>query len=324
MMQVLIYPPDIYNVEDKHIKQISSLGVSVAIANNREEVLDKIRYAEVLVCGNYNFSKDFLSKADKLKWVHALAAGVDGILPLIPPHIILTHSKGVQDENIAEQVLGYMLIHERLLDKTYNAQLSKKWILDEVISGHAGTAGELKGKVAVIVGLGGIGTRMSELFDVLGMRVIGIRKNTNQRPASVSEIYTPGNILETLKRADYVIVALPQTDETFKLFDKEKFDSMKTSAYFINIGRGATVDEQALIKALKSNKISGAALDVFEEEPLPNSSELWALENVFITPHSAGFTHDIMDRMTYLFITNLKSFLNNQKLPNLVDRSRGY
>jgi phosphoglycerate dehydrogenase-like enzyme len=156
------------------------------------------------------------------------------------------------------------------------------------------------------------------------MTVLAMVRDTSKKYPNVDELVTEGNIKELLNRSDFVVNAMPLTDNTFHFFNTEKFSHMKSSAYFINIGRGPVTNEKDLIHALNKKVIAGAGLDVFEEEPLPSHSPLWTMENVIITPHSSGSTPEYMNRVIDIFCKNLGAYIHKKEMPNVVDKKRGY
>jgi len=322
-MKLLVYIPTGFELNQQHLSKIKSVAdVEIKVAKSEEEIDMLIQDADILLCSNHTFSPNWLKNASKLKWINSIAAGVERILPAIEnSDVILTNSRGVHSIPITEQVLGYMIMHERKLDFALKAQLKKEWTLHEF---RHSTPGELYGKTALIVGLGKIGKRMAEIFKCMGMNVLAVKKDVSSSAENVDKIYRSSELKSALPNADYIIVALPHTTATHHLFGANEFASMKKTAFFINIGRGSIVDEPALEAALSKKVIAGAALDVFETEPLPNSSQLWSMNNVILTPHYAGLTPRYMDRAVDIFCKNFQAFLDKKPLPNLVDKQKQY
>lgn len=327
-MKISVFTAEKFRFEDKHIKLIVTVcpSATVTVAESEEELLSLLPETEVLVCGNYNYRMSWLYAAKKLKWIHSIAAGNEKIIPsLINKPIALTDSSGVHVIPIAEQVIGYMLMFERKLLAAVKSQERKQWAKDLNV-------GELNGKTALIVGLGAVGKGIAGLCKGLGMKVIATKRAADKAAAAavsslVDELYPAADTAELgkiLSVADYVVLSLPFTSETRHFFGKSKIAAMKRTAYLINIARGGVLDEEALISALKEKKIAGAALDVFETEQLPVESPLWEMENVIITPHNAGLTPYYMDRVVDIFCSNLKAYLENKPMPNLVDKGKGY
>jgi phosphoglycerate dehydrogenase-like enzyme len=176
----------------------------------------------------------------------------------------------------------------------------------------------------LLVGLGAIGQRTAQVAAALGIDVIGIRRNTARQVRDVQAIHSPEELLELLPQADFVVVTAPLTRETQGMIDERALRAMKESAYLVNIGRGGTIDESALIRALREGWIAGAGLDVFETEPLPESSPLWTMDNVIITAHYSGRTPRYEARAMAIFEDNLRRYVGGEPLRNVVDKQLGY
>jgi D-2-hydroxyacid dehydrogenase (NADP+) len=259
--------------------------------------------------------------APNLKWIHLMSAGANGLPEnILNSDIIVTNSSGVHPIPIAEHVFTFILMFSRKIDKTFRTQIKEEtWKRD-----RAGGQDELFGKTMTIVGMGQIGSRVAELGKAFGMKTLGIVRNPNRKEDGVDKIGGIGDIREFLKVSDFVVDCLPATPETKGLFDLKMFKKFKKGSFFVNIGRGDTVVEKDLIAALKTGLIAGAGLDVFEVEPLPDSSPLWKMDNVIITPHSSGWSPKYIDRMIEIFCKNLEAYLKKKPMPNLVDKKPGY
>ncbi len=321
-MKLIVSVPSGFRFSQQHMKKLKAAAdLDIVVAPNAEITKKEIASADVLFCNMTNFDPSWLDNAPNLKWIHTLSAGVDKFLPAIKGRsIMLTNSRGVHGINIAEHVLMMMLMHERRVMHAVSAQMRREWSLPWY---HENTPGELFGKTVIVFGLGKIGERLAEVCTALGMDVLGVK--TSPSPVDhVSRVYAIDEMHAVLPLADYVIVALPHTPATDRLFGREAFNLMKKSAFFVNIGRGKIVDEQALIEALQAREIAGAGLDVFETEPLPKESPLWSMENVIITPHNAGLTPHYMDRVVDILCENLKAYVEGKPLPTLVDPEKGY
>jgi phosphoglycerate dehydrogenase-like enzyme len=183
---------------------------------------------------------------------------------------------------------------------------------------------EIAGATVLVVGMGGIGLEFATRAKALGMEVIGIRENPGKGAGPADAVYGPGQIDELLPQADFVLLCTPVTPGTTGIINQERLNKMKFGAYLINVARGPLVDEAALVEALQQKRIAGAALDVFEEEPLPATSPFWSLDNVLITPHTAAVTEKLWDRHYELIVENLKRFLESKPLLNEVNKKRGY
>jgi D-2-hydroxyacid dehydrogenase (NADP+) len=311
----------------EHIGQIHGVLPNATVrvvAANEPAFTEYVMEADILIMSPLDHRNliDF-SKLPKLKWVHITAAGAtDTAARLQDSNIILTNSSGVHPIPIAEHVLGFMLMFSRQLTTSYAVQLNKKqWDQENIVSSLA----ELYKSRIGIIGFGRIGQRIAHLAKGFDMQTFALRHSDKQLPTEdVDKFYDEEDLAELLHVSDFVINCLPLTDKTADYFDRNKFAAMHKRAYFINIGRGGTVVEKDLIDALKQGTIAGAGLDVFREEPLPPTNELWKLKNVILTPHYAGWTPRYIDRVINIFCANFAAFLSGQPMPNAVDKSKGY
>ena len=290
--------------------------VTTDLAGAAEQIAD----SEILVAWGFNNIRPIYGKASRLRWIHALTAGVEA---LIFPEtqqgpVLISNSKGIHGVPMAEHVLGLMLSFTRQLPLFYRQQQQHLWQRPEISHLH-----EINGKTMAIVGLGAIGHEIAKKAKAMDMRVIAARREMTQEPF-VDRLYRPEQLLEMLAEADFVVVTLPLTDTTQNLFGREQFAAMKPSAYFINVSRGGVVQETQLIAALQEKKIAGAGLDVFVTEPLPATSPLWDLPNVIITPHLSAISPVYLDRALQLFADNLAAYLAEKPLPTLINKDRGY
>lgn len=307
-------------INEKYLDEIKRVAHSfeVVYAGSEDEAQKYISDTEIIVSFDADFFTSLINRAPKLKWVHLLSAGAD-TLPfdmLVEKNILLTNSKDVHKHQISQHVVGYMLMFERSLNVFIKNQMKKIWDRSVKVS-------ELTGKTALIIGVGSIGEEIARILREFGMIVLGVRKSG--KPSEyVDKMYKTDEICDAISASDYVISALPLTDETYHLIGEKQFSYMKSTSYFINIGRGKVVDQKALINALKNGAIKGAALDVFEEEPLPGDSPLWEMDNVIITPHMAGITPLYMQRAMEILKYNLNSYINGLELKNIVDLNKHY
>jgi len=307
-------------VNSKYIEEMQKIApqFNVICLDDKKDAYKYIKDTEVLVCFDGDADAEFIHNAENLKWIHLLSAGADA-MPfdvLKERKIILTNSKGVHKYQISEQVLGYMLLFERALNYFIRKQMNREWDKSVRVS-------ELYGKSVCILGVGSIGEEIARIAREFGMKTIGVRKSGNISQF-IDEMYTNDNMIYAVSKADYVICALPLTDDTYHLLGKDFFKNMKNDAVFINIGRGKVVDESSLIDALKNKTIRGAALDVFEEEPLSKESPLWDMENVIITPHTAGISPHYMERGIEIIKHNIKAYLGDGDFINRVDLEKQY
>jgi phosphoglycerate dehydrogenase-like enzyme len=255
--------------------------------------------------------------ARELQWVQASSAGVDAVLfpALVESEVRLTNARGIFDESIAECVIGLLLAFVVDLPGILDRQRERRWE-------HRYTD-RLGGSSLLVLGAGSIGRAIGRKAAALGMRVRAVAR-TSRSDGVFGEIAGIESLRELLGDADYVVNALPLTPQTRHLVGTLEFAAMKPSARFVNIGRGATVDEPALVAALQEGVIAGAALDVFEEEPLPASSPLWAMPNVIVLPHMSGDFRGNEVALVDLFLENFDRFEKGEPLLNLVDKRLGY
>jgi phosphoglycerate dehydrogenase-like enzyme len=280
--------------------------------------------AEVLFTSTV-IPSDIVGRAPRLRWVQLTAAGVEEMLDseLARSGVILTTASGIHAVPIGEYVMGTMLAFAKGLPEAMRAQAERTW--------RSYLAEELHGKTVGILGLGAIGGYVAKLAKADGMRVLAIRRSARRRAAGreagaldVDELLPPSDLPHLLSQADYVVIAVPLTPESRGLIGERELRTMRRTARIINISRGAVIDEAALVRALKEGWIAGAALDVFQEEPLPPDSELWGMDNVILTPHISGGTPVYMERAVALFCDNLRRYLAGEPLRNAVDLKRGY
>jgi D-2-hydroxyacid dehydrogenase (NADP+) len=280
--------------------------------------------AEVLFTSSV-MPPDIVGSAPKLRWVQLTAAGVEELLDseLARSGVTLATASGIHAVPIGEYVMGAMLAFAKRLPGATRAQAERRW--------RPYLAEELYGKTVGILGLGAIGGYVAKLAKADGMRVLAIRRSVRRRAArqkaaiaDVDELLPPSDLPYLLSQADYVVIAVPLTSESRGLIGERELRTMRPTARLINVSRGAVVDEAALVRALKEEWIAGAALDVFQEEPLPPDSELWGMDNVILTPHISGGTPVYMERAVALFCDNLRRYLAGEPLRNAVDLKRGY
>ncbi len=309
------------NMNEARLQRIRELvpDWNVICGKDRSNWESSLAEAEVAVGWRQELADTLRSGSSKLKWVQNWGAGVDH-MPLALLHdkgIAVTNASGVHPNPISETIVALMLALTRNIHKYVRNQMQRKW-------DHAGLRLEMHGKTVGIVGLGAIGTETAKIAKAFGMKVLGIRRSGKDGEYT-DAVYGPERLMEVLPQCDYVVVTVPLTDETRHMFGKRQFEAMKSSAFFINIGRGATADTNALVEALTNGSIAGAGLDVFEQEPLPDDHPLWGLENVIVTPHTSGSTEHYDERALDIFLTNLESYVKGKPLPlNRVTPDKNY
>ncbi|WP_425058077.1 Glyoxylate/hydroxypyruvate reductase A [Sporomusa carbonis] len=305
---------------DRHKQAIAAAAPDVnIIVCEEKDALQHMPDCHILVTWGSTEIRQLYLAAPNLEWVHALSAGVE---KLVFPEIqaadtILTNSKGIHGIPITEHVLAMMLAFSRGLNLTIRQQLAKNW--------KRVPAAELYEHTIAIVGLGAIGREIAKKAKALGMTVLASKQEMTTE-LFVDKLYLSDNdsLLEMLAQADFVVVCLPLTASTKNLISLPHFAAMKRSAYFINISRGAIINEADLITALEQKLIQGAGLDVFVAEPLPETSPLWDMPNVIITPHMAALSPVYLDRAIKLFSDNLTRFVQGREMINLIDKIKGY
>lgn len=266
--------------------------------------------------------EEAIQLAPRLKWIHRGAAGVEDLITptLRASDIILTNSSGVHAPNMAEHVMACMLAFARRLPKLLKLQHEHAWSGRRIIGVF-----ELTGQTVALIGLGDIGQAVATRAQAFGMSTIGVRRNPElPRPDGVETMMSIERLHEALGSAHHVVNTLPLTGATARLFDTAAFAAMRPGSYFYNVGRGKTVDTGALIDALESGRLAGAALDVTEPEPLPDDSPLWDMDNVIITLHTAGRTPQMWDRVFQLFTANIQRYQAGDPMINVVDVEAGY
>lgn len=278
---------------------------AVTVARTPDESMASVPNVPVVL--TFRFDDDLLAAADELAWIQAMSAGVDhfDLDRLAERDVVLTSASGVHAEPIAEQVLGYLLAFERNLHRAVRQQQRGVW---ERFRG-----GELRDKTLGVIGVGAIGTRVAELAHAVGMDVIGTKRDITDVPDPVDEIYPADRHFDVLLDADHVVIACPLTDDTAGLIGADELRAMDAEGVLVNVSRGEVVQEDALVRTLQQDGIGGAALDVFESEPLPETSPLWNLSNVLVTPHMAGSTPHYLDRCVELFGRNYERFCTGDR-----------
>ena len=266
-----------------------------------------------------------LARATRLRWVHSPAAGVGNMLfpAMVASPVVMSNSRGLSAEPIAEHVLALTLALFRKLPLAFRSQAARRWAQDAAL--QPPPLRTIRGARVLVIGLGGIRAACASRFAALGAAVTGIRRRAERpAPEGVTRVGTPEDLHGLLTCADVVVISAAQTQATRGLIGAPELARMQPDAVLINVSRGRLVDERALTDALADGRIGGAGLDVFEHEPLDPASPLWALPTVIITPHMAGFRADHWDAVTALFADNLRRFDTGEPILNQVDKAAGY
>ncbi|MBP2018198.1 glyoxylate/hydroxypyruvate reductase A [Symbiobacterium terraclitae] len=286
----------------------SSAGYRIFPCTSREEAARAVGEAEIIFC--WRFPTDLFREARRLRWVQAMGAGVeDLVIAPLPDTVLVTRVVGLFGVPMSEYVFAHMLAHAQRLQRQYAQQADRLW--------KPFMAGRLAGARLGIAGVGSIGLAMAARGKAFGMEVWGLARTPGDRP-HVDRLFTPDQVRAFTAGVDYLVSTLPDTPECRGLIDPE---AMKEGAVLINVGRGATIDEDAILRAVRSGRIH-AVLDVFRQEPLPPDHPFWTEPNITVTPHLSGLTRPA-EAVEY-FVANLGRFERGEPLVGVVDRDRGY
>jgi phosphoglycerate dehydrogenase-like enzyme len=312
------------NPAASHLKPLDNLPgrPEVTIGDDPAALQEAAPQADVIL--NAVWGGDLLrpvfSLAKKVRWVHNLSAGVEAVTfpELVESHVPLTNGRGVFAASLAEFVLAAALFFAKDLRRMVRNQEARRWETFDIEM--------LAGRTMGVVGYGEIGRASAQLAHASGMHVYALRKRTTLSEADpmLEAIYAPDQIRTMLSQCDYVAVAAPLTPETRGMIGPREIDAMKRNAVVINVGRGPVIDEKALIDALGSSRIRGAALDVFDEEPLPEHHPFWTMPNVLLSPHTADHTKGWVELAMQIFVRNFDHFIKGEPLENVVDKRAGY
>lgn len=320
---LILCPSDHYLL--RNLKPIED-SLDLHTGTTMEDFLPYAPEAEVLVhsslTGQCVHIRELWAHTKKVRWVHSLAAGLDKLLfpELVESDVVLTNAKGVFKRPLAEFAVLGMLYHYKRVREMVELQRQHKW--------QGFLVEWLRDKVMGIVGYGEIGRECALLAKPLGVKIHATRRNPEKSKGDplLDRIFALDQMHEMLRGVDVLVAAAPLTPETHHMIGEAEFAAMKPGSIVINVGRGPVIDEAALVKALQSQQIGAAALDVFEVEPLPENSPLWDMENVLISPHCTDRTSnpDWLDLSMQVFVDNFKRYQSGQELENVVDKRAGY
>lgn len=305
-------------VEDDDLPGLEALSGAAVVTHARDEMelREGLIQSDILVVTD--FRTELLRKAwpqqHRIAWLHATSAGVDALMfpELVKSDILVTNARGVFNRGIAEYVLGAVLLFAKDTMNNLRYQRQHQWRHRETRL--------VRGSVAVVVGAGSIGRDVASLLRGVGVRVIGVDLEAREDEC-FDEVRPNEDFFTLLPDADYVIITAPLTSQTKGLFGREVFAQMKTTAHLINVGRGPVVRTDELVEALQSGTIAGAALDVFETEPLPRDHPLWEMPNVMISAHMAGDFIGWRRALGEQFVANFRRWMAGDTLFNIVDKS---
>jgi phosphoglycerate dehydrogenase-like enzyme len=311
---VLVSPTRDFTLQEHHVDRIrqAAPGAQMTIRHRREVTPEDLAGVDVVIGWP---DPAWIAAAPGVRWVQLPSAGSDGWHGIRPDDLLLTKASGTFGIPIAEWVVGSMLMLTRNLHLYRDQQREALWEVRPV-------AREVYGSTVGIVGLGDIGQEVARRTHALGCRVLGARRSAGSPPPFVDAVLP---LDELLPQVEFLVLAVPSTPDSQKLISAERLAALKPGAYLLNVGRGVTVDEAALIDALRSGHLAGAALDVTTTEPLPADSPLWQMEQVIVTPHCSGISPEAnANRRTALICENLRRYQADEPLLNLVDRKAGY
>jgi phosphoglycerate dehydrogenase-like enzyme len=313
---LVLAPPD-----DTSVRRLEALPPVVRTVRGQapEDFGDAAGEAEVVLhcSGGRQRLEPLLACAPRVRWVHSCSAGVEGLLfpALVDAPVVLTNSRGTYSRSLAEWSLAAVLFFAKDLRRLLRSQAEGRW--------DPFDPEEASGRTVGIVGYGDIGRAVARRARAFGMRVLALRR----RPAKdelADEVVGPDGLLDLMRRSDYVVVTAPLTPDTRGLVSPAAIAALKPSAVLINVGRGPVVHEAALIDALTARKIRGAALDVFDQEPLPEGHPFYRLDNVLLSPHSADHVAGWREGAVDLFVEQVERYRRGEPLRNVVDKARGY
>ncbi|MGH9592018.1 MAG: D-2-hydroxyacid dehydrogenase [Bryobacteraceae bacterium] len=306
------------------LKLLDRLGsdAKIIVSKLPDQVLENAPQADLIVNADYGpkLLSIALPLARRAQWVHSMWTGVDNVLSpeVLASPLPLTNGRGVFRRSLGEWTIAAMLHFAYGLRRMIRQQEAGVW--------EPFTTEELHGRTLGIIGYGGIGSTAAERARAFGMRIVALRRRPElfQRDPIIDRTYAPSQINDLMAASDYILTAAPLTNDTRGLIGEAQIAAMKPSSVIINVGRGAVIDEAALIRALEAGKIRGAALDVFAVEPLPAGHPFYRMENVLMSPHTADHVQDFIHLAVECFLDNFQRFRAHQPLLNIVDKHAGY
>jgi phosphoglycerate dehydrogenase-like enzyme len=309
---------------DKDIPFLAELRqkAMIVVGDSATEFAGAAVNAEIILhwSGSLALLREVFLTSPRMRWIHSRSAGLEQMLfpELVASNVIVTNGSGVFSPSLGEFALAAILYFAKDLRRMIRNQVSGVWEQFEVTM--------VSGQTLGIVGYGSIGRAVAARACALGMNVLGLRRGSQRshEGSLIHKVYESGELLEMLPRCDYVVVTVPLTEQTRGLIGDTEFAVMKKNAVVINLGRGPTIEEGAMIKALSQRRIRGAALDVFDQEPLPPGHPFYSLENVLLSPHCADHTPDWLDNAMRFFLEQLERFRRGETLLNVVDKRSGY
>jgi len=325
VLEFVRYHDGIWNLPSGHVAALAAEFPSVRFDSPADRSQADLLLPEADVVLGWAVQRSNFASASRLRWIQLTAAGVGSQLfpELVDSPVVVTNARGLHAISMAEHGLGMMLALARKLHLARDAQARRHWSQDEQWN-QAPPIGQLAGTTLGLVGFGAVGRALAIRARALGMRVLAVRRHPDPDPGPADAQWGPESLAELLSRSDWVVLAAPLTDRTRGVIGRASLALMPRHAVLVNLGRGALVDEAALIESLAEGRLAGAALDVFQEEPLPEASPLWSMPQVILTPHVSGLGPRFWERTCELFAANLRRWLAGEPLENVVDKTAGY
>jgi phosphoglycerate dehydrogenase-like enzyme len=315
----------VWNLPPREVEALRARlpGIRIVSPADPAEVAAMLPEADIVL--GFALRRDNFARASRLRWIHVSAAGVGPLLfpELVESDVLLSNGRGLHAVSMAEHALAVILGFYRKLHLARDAQARAEWTQDALWTGLPEFR-DLGGATLGLVGLGSVGRAIASRAHALGMRVIAVRRRPGANTEGVAEQWGESRLDDLLAASDVVVLAAPLTTATRSLIGSAQLARMRPHALLVNLGRGALVDEPALIAALERGALAGAALDVTLEEPLPAASPLWAMKQVILTPHISGLGPRYWERAMDMFVEHVEAFREGRPLPNLVNKREGY
>jgi phosphoglycerate dehydrogenase-like enzyme len=284
-------------------------GLAADLAAFGSEIIFSIKF------GKGTYPRDAVLSAQNLRWFNVGGAGIDHLTPWDPEYLTVTNSAGVAADVMAQHTMAAILSLTLAWPKFIRAQAERRWAPAKIAS--------VEGRSVCVVGLGHTGAAVARRAGAMGLRVVGVRAHPRAMDG-IERVYGPDELHAALGDGDYVVICMPLTPDTRHLIDAKALAAMRPGAFLIDVSRGGVVDGEALVEALQSDHLTGAALDVFETEPLPADSPFWDLDNVIVTPHSSSIDVGWERRSALMFCDNLDHWRAGEPLERITDPMRGY
>jgi phosphoglycerate dehydrogenase-like enzyme len=327
-LRVLEYVRDklaVWNLPAERLADLQRGFPGVEFVSPRDQAAADQELPSVDVVYGWAVRPHNFGSAKRLRWIHLSAAGVGPQLfpEMVESQVLLTNGRGLHAVSMAEHTLAVLFALARKLNLARDAQIERRWTQNELWGGTPAFL-EITGSSLGLIGLGAVGGAIATRARALGMTVRAAVRKPREDPAPAHEVWPISRLPELAAISDWLVLAAPHTRATTGILSREVIARLRPQALVVNVGRGALVDEPALIEALEQGRIGGAALDVFAEEPLPSQNPLWRFPNVIVTPHVSGLGPRYWERATGMFADNLRAFLEGRPLANVVDKREGY